>query len=217
MGTADGVGGYFGSQSDGASTKGGLLFSIWDKKRKEKDVNSTYCNLAPNRTWCEAKHSFPLSPNCHRHCLDCGLHPGWHNTTGTQCSLPWSISEGDAFQFRFFQSANGTTLDDPSGFGFMYTGSEWTLTATKLNEKDAQPIVVGRMFFEDTFEGISSLGAFHEHIGCTPCDAFYESEVRRGPWVRSPIARNISQIGFTRKSSLCQLFDVDIESVNHMP
>ena len=28
--------------------------------------------------------------------------------------------------------------------------------------------------------GIARIGAFHEHIGCTPCAAFYESEVYLG-------------------------------------
>ena len=37
---------------------------------------------------------------------------------------------------------------------------------------------IGTVFLEQTFGGVTRLGAFHEHIGCTPCDAFYESEQR---------------------------------------
>jgi hypothetical protein len=86
IGFGPGVSGYFGSQADGDTSEGGLLFSIWDKEQREgASCASTYgAAKAPNSTWCQHLHSFPLSDNCHRHCLDCGLHPGWHNTSGTQ-------------------------------------------------------------------------------------------------------------------------------------
>ena len=129
---ADGPSGYFGSQVDGDATAGGLLFSIWDKARSKAD-SCADPGASPNATWCAHKHSFPLSANCHRHCLDCGLHPGWHNTTGTQCGTALSINEGDSFMFRMFQSATNATLKDPVGMGLSYAGSEWTLTATQTS------------------------------------------------------------------------------------
>jgi hypothetical protein len=73
---------------------GTLLFSLWDAKNPDAE-NCASGKFGPNTTWCTHKHSFPLSANCHRHCLDCGLHPGWHNTSGTQCSidLPQGIAD----------------------------------------------------------------------------------------------------------------------------
>lgn len=93
LGFGDGVGGYFGSQSDGETGQGGLLFSIWDKARGKEEL----CNdpaKAPNATWCQHKHSFPLSDSCHRHCLDCGLPSkhNWKNTTGAQQPNQISVS-----------------------------------------------------------------------------------------------------------------------------
>jgi hypothetical protein len=88
----DGPGGYFGSQADGSTADGGLLFSVWDAKGKVHHGQAPGCppqtdddailgdsnSSSPNSTWCNTLHSFPLSANCHRHCLDCGLHPGWY-------------------------------------------------------------------------------------------------------------------------------------------
>ena len=35
-------------------------------------------------------------------------------------------------------------------------------------------VTIGRMFLEDTFQGLIRFGAFHEHIACTVCDAQYD-------------------------------------------
>jgi hypothetical protein len=43
---------------------------------------------------------------------------GWHNTSGTQCSidLPKGIADGESFRFRLFRSAAyGKTLTPPAG------------------------------------------------------------------------------------------------------
>ena len=45
---------------------------------------------------------------------------------------------------------------------------------------------VGRQLIADQTSGITRTSAFNEHIGCTPCDAFDQSEVRGGPWVLDP-------------------------------
>ena len=248
--TVGGPGGYFGSQSDADPSAGGLLFSIWDKKRGHPFNASASCPPSavgpgkryPNETWCETMHAFPLVPSCHRNCNDCGLHPGWHNTTGTQCGVAMELSGGDGVRFRLWQSAPNATLADPLGMGLDYHGAEWTLTATLLDSRrghgpdgrtlaalsraagtaaavEAAPIVVGKMFLQDTYSGIGRFSAFHEHIGCTPCDAFYESEVRRGPWVDAPLPKRVvSNITFgPRPPCACQLFDVDIPDPTTLP
>ena len=226
VGTANhGVSGYFGSQVDGDPTKGGLLFSMWDRPRRNVHVPAGFCDNKPvNHTWCMHKHAFPRSPGCHRHCLDCGLHPGWHNTTGTQCGVSMRFDQGDAIRFRMHRTAANVSLTPPGmPGGLTYRGSEWTVTATvtrsssNASNTSVAPfnITVGSMFFEDTFEGIGRFGAFHEHIGCTPCAAFFESEVRRGPWIAAPVARTVGSIAFHRlKPSVeCQLYEVNITGV----
>eukprot|EP00051_Salpingoeca_urceolata_P029130 m.6401 g.6401 ORF g.6401 m.6401 type:complete len:868 (-) comp2629_c0_seq1:146-2749(-) len=198
----DGPGGYFGSQADGNASKGGLVFSVWDAVRRPP-LNPAECKDQgwPNATWCQHLHSFPLSPECHRHCLDCGLHPGWHNTTGTQCSLNHSLQEGDQLRFRLFRSARNRSLTYQ---GHTYHGAEWTLTA-RLNGGPTKH--VGVMLLQEAYGGVDRFGAFHEHIGCTPCSAFYESEVRSGPWLSD--GRNVS-IAFRRKTVPCELYDVHL-------
>jgi hypothetical protein len=214
IGTSDGLGGYFGSQVHGDGSDG-LLFSIWDTLEPHMpaaNVSACLARGAPNATWCEHKHAFALSPTCTRHCLDCGLHKGWHNTTGVQCHVPMRLADGDRLVFRLRRVVpNATFSDAQQGLGLLYLGSEWELTARHVvggDEGAASDVVVGRMFWEGTYHGISRFGAFHEHIGCCPCDAFFESEVRTGPWVSGPMPRDVQRIGFVRKQVECQKFEV---------
>ena len=217
IGTSDGVGGYFGSQADGNPSQGGLIFSVWDKldeQMPERNVSACQAH-GLNKTWCSSLHAFALSPGCRRHCLDCGLHPGWKNTTGVQCSVPMRLNESDALRFRLHRTAAVATFSEPSqGLGLSYQGSEWSLEASRVGADGAvegSPVIVGRMFWQGTFGGIDRLGAFHEHIGCTPCEAFYESELRTGPWIEAPQRRTVRRIGFAPPHvASCRLFDVEI-------
>ena len=224
-GGADIIGGYFGTQVDGDPSKGGFLFSIWDALRKE--TGGKNCTTpgggggggggvaAPNRTWCEHRHAIPLlSTRCRRHCLDCGLHPGWHNTTGVQCSVPWTFEEGGSpVRLVLERESTNVTVENPLGLGQKYTGDVWRLSAvieTAGGGKNVQVVEVGRMLLEDVVDsGVTRYGAFHEHIGCVPCSSFYESEERRGPYAIQPGNRTVRGIGFQRKTDLaCQLYDV---------
>ena len=217
--TADGPSGYFGSQV--TPGKGTLLFSLWDAQLDKRPNASTLARCdsgvaGPNRTWCLHKHSFPLSANCHRHCLDCGLHPGWHNTSGTQCSvsLDEGIADGESFRFRLYRAAAyGATLTPPApdGCGLTYTGSIWQLDAVRVDPAgESKTYMVGKVFLEETQGGIVRFSAFHEHIGCTPCDAFFESEIRRGPWINAPRQRTVSSVGFSAPDCECRLFNVTL-------
>jgi hypothetical protein len=173
IGFGQGVSGYFGSQV--TSDDGALLFSIWDREITRHPATNLTCG-GPNATWCNHLHAFPLeSDTCDRHCLDCGLHPGWHNTTGTQCSIKRKFVDGDKIMFRLWQStANTTYADNSTGFKRTLHGSEWTLTAAvstvelRIKGIQAKPDVLGKMFFEGSYEGLTRFSAFHEHFGCTP-------------------------------------------------
>ena len=219
IGIAGGPGGYFGSQSDGDPNSGGLLFSIWDSVRPHPKGVQQHCSdpaKAPNETWCVRQHAFPLVSSCHRNCNDCGLHPGWHNTTGTQCSVHMELSEGDHIIFRLWQSSPNSTLQNPLGMGLNYHGAEWTLTATNKSNP-TQIWTVGKMLLEDSYGGLTRFSAFHEHIGCTPCNEFYESEIRVGPYKIQPGNRAVKSIGFTRKNVSCELYEVSNAVVDGHP
>lgn len=184
----------------------------------------------PNETWCQHKHVFPVNRyatassaniNCHRHCLDCGLHPGWHNTTGTQCSINMTnISNGDIITFRFFRVSQNTSFEtNIKGIGFLKLyGSIWKLIANYTNGMGyKKSFVVGELFFEDSFEGISRIGSFHEHIGCTPCKAFTETESRHGPWINegTGMRRYPTNITFTPPTNTqCKLYNVQVNIPN---
>jgi hypothetical protein len=160
------------------------------------------------------KHSFPLSANCHRHCQDCGLHPGWTNTTGTQCGAPMDIAEGDGFVLRITRTAAVTTFEYPKGH--FLNGSAWIVTAQRIRRHGipvtppGPVMVVGRQFWEGTFSGISRIGSFHEHIGCIPCEAFYESTIRRGPWIHAPVSREANVSYSDSKHPYCKLHSVEV-------
>ena len=223
--THDGISGYFGVQvfygdnHGNHSSNGSFLFSTWDALRahKKADPKDYGCDPLPrwaaNLTWCMRHHSFPLSPNCHRHCQDCGLHPGWHNTTGTQCGVALNISEGDGFRIRATRTAAITSYEYPAGH--ILNGSAWVVTAQRVRQNGITTtpgpvITVGRQFWEGTFGGIARIGSFHEHIGCIPCDAFYESEVRRGPWIHAPVPR-AANVSYTESTHpVCTLHSVEV-------
>eukprot|EP01060_Flectonema_neradi_P040869 TRINITY_DN9470_c0_g1_i1.p1 TRINITY_DN9470_c0_g1~~TRINITY_DN9470_c0_g1_i1.p1 ORF type:complete len:291 (+),score=52.78 TRINITY_DN9470_c0_g1_i1:131-1003(+) len=205
VGSKDGVGGYFGSQDDGGK-EGQLLFSIWDKQRKDGDTCRDPSHT-PNSTWCSFKHALPVSTeSCHRNCNDCGLHPTWTNTTGTQCYVKMDIKEGQKLTFTFERlSRNESYLYQ----GYTYYGSTWRLSASGTH--------IGTMFWEDTFEGIDRLSSFHEHIGYTPCDSFYEEEMRTGPFITSPSPRSPVDMTFTPPkqpaNASCLLYNVTIDKL----
>lgn len=221
--TDGGISGYFGSQVHGgpnSSFNGSFLFSTWDagygKHARPADHGcDPLPRWAPNVTWCMRRHSFPLSANCHRHCQDCGLHPGWTNTTGTQCGVAIDIAEGDGFRLRLTRTAAVTTYEHPPGH--FLNGSAWLVTAQRVRQRGvllgAPPgplITVGHQFWEGTFSGITRIGAFHEHIGCIACDAFYESEIRRGPWIHAPLSRE-ANVSYTENlRPYCKLHSVEV-------
>ena len=120
------------------------------------------------------RHSFPLSENCHRHCQDCGLHPGWTNTTGTQCGAPMAIAEGDGFVLRITRTAAVTTYEYPPGH--LLNGSAWLVTAQRVRQRGVPTtpgpvVVVGKQFWEgNPFSGITRIGArnaFLEPLLCS--------------------------------------------------
>merc|ERR1712125_288584 len=170
-------GGYLGPQIKGRSG-GQHLYSVWDTHRPNVDGSSV-----PGR-----RLAVPASDpgSCVRNCQDCGLHPELALaglTSGTQCKLPADMREGQAFVYRIRMSnASATSLFD----GTTYHGTEWEVTVTDL--QNGFTFVLGRVVLtgDTASEGIEVWKNFHEHIGCTPCDAFYEKTTVTGPWILEP-------------------------------
>jgi len=158
-----------------------------------------------------------MSSTCKRHCLDCGLHPGWHNTTGTQCSVPLELVDGDRLRFVLEQLQSNTTMPFVlDGATIVYPGAVWQLTVARFTGPNGDFVsntTLGKVFFERTHTGVSRVGAFHEHIGCTDCDAFYEAEMRSGIEVLAPTPRTTTKIDFARDATWdCQLFNVTVNN-----
>lgn len=102
---------------------------------------------------------------------------------------------GQAFTYRLRMSnpEAESELD-----GKTYRGAEWELSVRDGNGDNE--FVLGRVLLEgDTAnEGIDRWRNFHEHIGCTPCDAFYEKTTVQGPSILQPEGVHRIKRGFVQ-------------------
>lgn len=117
-------------------------------------------------------------------------------------------------------SANGTYTFSVDGAEIVYSGATWRLTATRFVGADdviGTNYTIGEVFLERTYTGVDRLSAFHEHIGCTDCDAFWESERRTGIEVLAPLPRITTTIDFSRPKAACELFNVTVNNTAHPP
>jgi hypothetical protein len=164
------LGGYFGAVMKavgGRKLELKLIFSIWDKNVKSVPASQPF--------------------GCRRNCNDCGgISAG--RTTGTQCSvsLGSAASVGENVTLRLYKrtAAATATWNNKS-----YPGSEWEIAY--LRGGQTSWTVFGRMLLESTTGGINRLNNFHEHVGCTPCDAFYENTVISIPEVLAPQNKHV--------------------------
>jgi len=164
----------------GPQIKGGMLglhlFTIWDTVKPNADGTSP-----PGR-----RLALPAADPglCQRNCNDCALHPDLSEaglTTGTKCRTDnFPVQEGNAFVYRLRMSKPSATTEYD---GKVYQGTEWEVLVTDLQRDEV--FVLGRVLFEgDTeSEGVRVWKNFHEHMGCVPCDAFYERTTVTGPFI----------------------------------
>ena len=165
-------GGYMGPQVTAKRLISGadqqVLFSLWDQDPGED-------------TWLPA---IPDQENCKRNCNDCAVHTGEvhdDGSTGTQCKvfIPRYANQELRMRVRRVEAEGSREM-----YGRTWTGGVWEVTVQDLGTGDVW--TVGRQLLAEQTGGIIRTSAFNEHIGCTPCDAFDQSEVRRGPWVLEP-------------------------------
>lgn len=124
--------------------------------------------------------------SCVRSCVECDNYPQLRSsglTTGVVCTVDVGIVDESSFVYRLRQSKPETSM---AFQGSKYDGSEWEVTVRDVST-DAY-YVVGRFFLEgaSSTSGISSFMATHEHLGCAPCDAYFQSVRTAGPFVLNP-------------------------------
>ena len=178
--------GYMGPQVTATRLISGepqqVLFSLWDKDPGED-------------TWLPA---IPDHENCNRNCNDCGVHVGDKvddGSTGTQCKvfIPRYANQVLRMRVRRVEAEGSREM-----YGQTFTGGVWEVTVQDLGTGEVW--TVGRQLLAEQFGGIVGTSAFNEHIGCTPCDAFDQSEVRGGPWVLEPPGTTL--VGATSRYTL---------------
>jgi len=130
-----------------------------------------------------------------RNCNDCGLHPelaAAGKTTGAKCELKVAtMAEGQSFEYNLkMTNPKAETTFDTLGNGDLvtYYGTEWAVFVTDVSTPNNSPFLLGRVLLEDDepTQGIEVYKSFHEHIGCTACDAFYERTTVTGPFINAP-------------------------------
>jgi len=185
-------GGYMGPQAtgnnDGSAEQ--VLFSLWDAARGTAD-------------W---QPALPRSENCKRNCNDCGD----TESTGTQCKVFIPAYSGQTVQIRLRQVA--TNVVDTYN-GKQWTGDEWEVTIKDLGTE--QEWLVGRQLLTNANgNGLKSITAFNEHIGCTPCGSFDHLEQRSGPWVLKPPSTKLVKVSSRYSCADCTCKDHTVETVN---
>lgn len=117
--------------------------------------------------------------NCTRVC-----HPGVNCTCGThsmvQCRASMAMVSGQEFVYRLRKS-NGSSTAVMDGVNYVGAEYEVSVTVLKTNTK----LTVGRVVLasQAAASGITKLSSAHDHIGCVPCDLFYEKTIATGPFV----------------------------------
>jgi len=176
--------GYCGPQATGRGDPNveQVLFSMWDHG---EFGDSSWLPALPMIDEADAAAN-PGRPSCKRNCNDCAVHDGAvadDGSTGTQCSVFIPAYSGQRVRMRIRRVAQAQVAFYS---GQSWQGDVWEVSVQDLNT--GQGWLVGRQLLAGSSGGMraNSMSAFCEHIGCTPCDAFYARTSRAGPWVLEP-------------------------------
>lgn len=177
-----------GPRGSGSDFQGLHVFEVADT---EEPSHSSNCDAAnPPGRWLaipgelRAGETFKCERVCKSsHACNCGRH------THMRCTAGIAMSSNQLFAYRIrsiAESATGT-LD-----GNSYVGTEWEVTAEDLSQ--ASPVMtVGRVILagNSAVYGIKAMRQSHQHIGCVPCDLFYESTIISGPFINDPVGVHV--------------------------
>jgi hypothetical protein len=123
---------------------------------------------------------------CKRACVGCAANPELMtagSSSGVDCGLSVAVQDGSAFVYRIHKSSDEETTEYD---GVIYAGPEWVINVRDMNTGSVYTI--GR-FITEGFgpqHGIVDFSSSHEHLGCAPCDAYYQATRVTGPFVLRP-------------------------------
>lgn len=123
---------------------------------------------------------------CTRVCSNCANKPALvaiGETTGVRCEVSMAMDDGDGFIYRL-KLVTGDAFSEYEGA--RYQGAEWQVLIRDVS--NGNEVSVGRILLEGNTHssGIEKFSNVHMHLGCTPCDAFYQGTVVGGPYITQP-------------------------------
>jgi len=177
-----------GPRGSGSDFQGLHVFEVEDTEEPSRSDNCDATN--PPGRWLAIPGELRAGEtfHCERICKD--SHPcKCGRNTGMRCTAGIAMSSAQLFSYRIrsiAESATGT-LD-----GNSYVGTEWEVTAEDLTQ--TSPVMtVGRVILagNSAVYGIKEMRQSHQHLGCVPCDLFYESTIVSGPFINDPVGVHV--------------------------
>jgi hypothetical protein len=155
------------------------------------------------------KHHPGVVGTCRRHCINCDdLHPQHMiagHSTGTICTANVKVDSFGTYVYRLVQREGTRKVEYDAA---TYIGAEWEV---RIMEQSSGVVwVLGTIVTEGTsnMSGITHFSATHEHLGCSPCDAYYQAIRATGPFILNPrgaheIARAIEETPMRSDDQIC--------------
>jgi hypothetical protein len=180
-----------GGQEARNMVNGVHVFALMDTERPY--ANGTIHNFVPysgyergRRLALPGKHVPGNLGTCRRHCINCddvdpqNLIAGW--STGTICTANIKLDPNSKFVYRLVQRGYTQVEYDAA----KYFGVEWEVRIAEQSTGAAYTL--GSIVTEGTWNksGITDFFTVHEHLGCAPCDAYYQSVRTTGPFILNP-------------------------------
>jgi hypothetical protein len=199
-------------QADNSDFNGRHVFEIEDTVHPPSSTNCDAVNPAGRWIAMEGAHKDGDSFTCTRICkqynslgeLNC--HCG--RTTHLRCEANMAMGTGQVFAYHIRRTNVSTSVSYDNNTRL---GSEWEVIAQDI-KNNVLPMAVGRVVLEGIGceYGINRLKQSHQHIGCTPCDLFYESTTVTGPFITEPAGVHSVRSAATEPpvitSTSCELF-----------
>jgi len=189
-----GFNGWMGPEVMGGPRQAGSDFQglhVFEVEDTEEPSHSEDCAaLNPAGRWLAIPGAGKMGEtwNCQRICKSTHTcHCGRKTHVRCTASIAMSTSQLFVYRVRMTSKSAVTTFE-----GSTYTGTEWEVSAQDLSHKNLAGeghMTVGRVILVGNADvyGIKTMSQAHEHIGCVPCDMFYESTVVSGPFVQDPV------------------------------
>lgn len=198
-----------GPRSSGSDFHGLHVFEIEDTEEPSRSENCDAHN--PPGRWLAIPGELRAGETFHCERVCKSSHPcNCGRNTHMRCTAAIAMSSKQVFAYRIRKVAESST---GTLAGNSYVGTEWEVTAEDLTQ--ASPVMtVGRVVLagNSAIYGIKKLGQSHQHIGCVPCDLFYESTIVSGPFIEEPVGvhavRSANGMPPPLSSESCELFRI---------